>query len=716
VAAGSTHRRLLAKLAEPTPIDSVLVTRTWLGLLGPGLARGRGFVPADFDKGAPSVAIISHHVWQVHFRGRSDIVGQLIPRVEGPPITVVGVFDRRFSFPVPLNAEDARIWQPLRDDEYDGRFDGFGYLGVARLKPGVTEAAAIAEMTEVLAALKRAHPEIEPGARIDTGVVTNFDIDAEQTAVALFFSGALYLLIAGTASIAGQRFGHALGRRREQAVQLALGASRARLCGQTLLEGALLTGAGGLLALPVAAIWIAYAQAEFYNSNRLASFRSAGLDLPTLAFAATLVLLVAIFISLPAALQVGRGGIHQTLKASSRAHSGDRWAQRLRAGLLITQVGLATLLLAAATTYAVDLFRALRSKGFATDNVVLARLEFGGHPSFARGEDRRKRRALFNESLLAKLRALPGVSAVGITWPEPFSRRQDELPETIIIAGRPLPGPHAIGEVLVRFVGGDVLAVLRVPLRQGRLPAPGREVAVSQSFVNQYFPAANPLGARIHFESLDGPGYVIVGVVGDVQHRPGQPMVPTVYRPFQQNYVYGTNFLLRSEGDPAVLAAAVRRVVRAADPWVAVTAVRTYDRHVALHMLDQRHLTSITSIFGLLAALLAALGINGATLALVAARTNEIGLRLAIGLSPAGVLGLVFARGLVPLALGVALGLGAAYPLLAVGALGLFGKTPFGPGLAAAVAGLVALTASAGLFGPAWRASRLAPMSALRHE
>ena len=425
-------------------------------------------------------------------------------------------------------------------------------------------------------------------------------------------------------------------------------------------------------------------------------------------------LAVAVAISLPAALQSARREIHGALKVSTRTHSGGAGARRWREVLLILQVAISFQLVAMGGALAKNLFRRIASKGFDGSGVVYLRVDYKHTPLWDNQEP-------FIRKVLERAARLPGVLAAALAFPEPLADEQDQNDPSRFLIQSVTPGlTDGEGKSVRRTVGGDFAGALRIPVRRGRWLDPNsgdEETVIDENFAARFFPGRDPIGRKLRPVSADF-DFTIVGVVGNVKHSLTEELAPTYYLDYQNHTELSTVFLVRTSGDLQETARALARVVREVEPRQAIASVGRYSDLIALHMISDILQALVTVGLALVAMLLAALGLAGSALAWVVARTNEIGLRAAIGSSPGRILALVLRQSLRPLAIGLAVGqllvLAAfdspAFRLLAPGVPTLNWKG----GLAAAA--VVLLTAVVALLIPALRAARLKPHSALRYE
>jgi predicted permease len=687
--------------------------------LGVAAARGRTFQPGEDEPGRERVVVISHRLWQRRFGGDPRALGATL-RLDGAPYEVVGILPAGFEWSRAFGAERSRdLWAPLplTREETDESARGNENLDVyARLRPGASLDQAQADLDAVVAALRLQHPRrytTASGFRVRPVPVQEERVGALRPGLLLVFLAVVALLLTAAANVAGLLLARSVSRRTEMAVRAALGASPARLARQALAEVALLAGIAGVLGIGLASGLCVVL--DSIDTAVLPRSRSIALSPLTTAFAALATLVIAAASGLLPAWHAWRGD----LAGRERRTLGGRDAARARRALIVGQTALAAALLTGAGLLVRSLAELQRvAPGYRTDDVLASRVRLP-QASYADAP----RRVAFADDVLARVAEGPGVRAAAVMSEAPLSGSRNS--GTFAIDGvATAPGqnpPHA--ELWSASAG--YFATMGIPLRRGRL-FDGRDasgatpvVIVSEALARRYFADADPIGRRIDFQggASTRAWREIVGVVADVHDRrldrePG----PQLYVPFAQRPTYAFSILVRTAGDPQSAAPSVRLAVRSADAALPLYEVAPLSRLVEDTTRERRAIRGVLVGFGAAALLLSALGLYGLLAQSVRERVPEIGLRMAIGADRGNVLRMILASGgrLLVSGLGLGLVLGLATGRLLQGHL--FGITPEDP-LTYAVVGLVLLAAGLGAsFVPAWRASRVDPLTALRAE
>jgi predicted permease len=696
------------------------VSPGWLQAVRPTFIAGGPFARTAGDPFKE--AIISYRVWRKQFGGARDIVGRTIKA--DFPRRIVGVMSPGFVHPFVMG-QAPDLWIPIGDESLSASiphpsFDQFSTVRVTyRLAPGRTLAEGKDELTRLATGFAAQNPALRIELPLEFTPFAEADFSEVQTGLGRTLVAALVLLMVGGANIGAHLLSQTLRRRRENALALAVGGWPGRLVWQAFLADAVVCVAAGLLAAPVATGWMYGLKRGYTEGAADPGFLRAGLDGPVLLFHGVLLIVVIALIVLPTALHVIRINIHAALKSSARTHSGPRGPVNVREGLLALQVGLAAVLLTCAGIRAASIRQQLAQRGFDASGVVYARVDLRGDVD----------QVAFRSRVLAEAGALPGIEAAGLAWREPFAAVGFNVTlSEVTVADVTNPQRRTKSLVAAVSTGGDLMRTLRIPLLRGRLfagdhdPRRGHEVVVDQFFQTQFLDGADPLGRTLKF-SPNGAEFTIVGVVGRIKTVPvGDPAraaFASVYVPHREDHTdEAVTFLLRSQRKPAEVVADLQRIVRQVDPRKSLESAGRYALVPYRSVLGQVGRLGATSAFGLLALLLTALGLHSAASALVVSRSNEIGVRLAIGAAPLRVIVLLLRQGLRPISFGVAFAL----LTLAIGStsaafrdLVLEGEPLLWRWALTAVA-IIALTTTLAQLAPAWRASRLSPLSSLRSE
>ena len=704
----------LTGAGDPVRLRGAFVTTNFFDVFGVGSTLGRHFEEAHGTAGSSRVVILSHGLWQSRFGGDQSIVGRSI-QLNGIPHEVVGVMPAQFA-----RSEDTALWAPLAPTERFAelmRARGSYWLTiVGRLKPDVSRATAQAEMDAIAAALERQYP-VNAGIGVRL-VPMHEEIVGDVRLPLLILLGAVsFVLLIACANVANLLLTRAAARRQELAIRTALGAGRARIIRQMLTESLVLAVIGGAAGLGLAAWGIAALQ--WLAPSNVPRLDQIGIDAAVIAYTSLAVIVTALLFGLAPALQSVRTPTGESLKEGSRSGGEGPYARKMRGAVATFQVAVALVLVIGAGLL-VRSFIAMSQVGLGFDptNVLALQIDLPNarYPTDAR-------RSAFFEDLQARLRALPGVESVGLS----SSILLSALPSsaTLSVEGRPPVGRNErnIPVPYDTFTAG-AFATLRIPLMQGRLftdqdgPSSQRVVVVNESFVRRFFPSGNALGTRVTFDdpgNPQAPWSTIVGVVADTR-RGGLAREPwaEVYFPMSQAPDSRIFALVRTSGDPLSLARAAQAAVWAIDRDQPITSVRTVDAILASSQANRRFTTYLLGIFSMVALVLAAIGIYGVMAYSTAQRSQEIGIRMALGASKAVVLRMVLIEGLAIAAVGLVIGVTAAFTLSGYLSSLLFGVGARDPITFVVIPlGLLGIAAIATLI-PAARAARVNPMAALR--
>jgi putative ABC transport system permease protein len=705
-----TARVNLTGAGEPEELQAQLVNASFFPILGVAAERGRTFTPEE-DRPASRVAVISHRLWVRRFGSAEDIVGRTIT-LSARAYTVVGVMPAGFSF---LD-RTVEVWVPVGFSDEARVPSGRWLIPIARLKPGVTVAQAQAEMDTISARLTQQFPEF------DTGWVTNVvplrrQLSGEIRPALLILAGAVgFVLLIACANVANLLLARSTSRQRELALRAALGAGRARIARQLLVESLLLAGAGGAAGLLLATLgvrWLAVFAAEHVPIPRIDTI---GVDATVLGFTVVLSLASGLLFGLAPALAASSIDLNEALKDGGRTGRGVREG-RTRQAFVVVEIALALMLLVGAGLLIRSFARLLDADpGFDAEGVLTMQVTL---PS-AKYREQAQRGAFFHE-LFARIDRLPGVRAAGGITFLPMSGLGSAT--SFDIVGRPKPplGHNLVCDV--RVITHEYFRAMGVPLLRGRLFTERERsektnvLVINEAMARLHFPNQDPIGQRLVISWSDEDPDEIIGVVRDVKHNGlDDTPRPMIYWAFSRTDYGMQTLAVRTATDPVQIARAVVAEVRAIDPDLPVANIRTMDEVLSRSVAQRRLVMSLLGGFAGVALMLAAVGIYGVMAYMVSQRTREIGVRLALGARPAQVLRLVVGQALWLAVLGVAAGLFGAYFLTSLMQTLLYGVTPTDPATFAAVAltlGIIALAASAV---PGVRATRVDPAIALRAE
>ena len=715
----------LAGSDRPEQVKGIHVSAEYFHVFGVVPILGRGFTPQEDRPGGPRVAVISHGLWQRRFGGDAQLVGKVV-NLSGDLYTVVGILPSEFvSYP------PADVLMPLQADP-DTRNFGHYLFTAARLKPGITVETAQANMNVIAEQTRRAFPKWmgrEEGIAV---IPLQAALTGDVRPALLILLGAVgVVLLIACANVANLLLARAATRQREIAVRAALGAERGRIIRQLLTESTVLAAAGAVLGflLGVGGVRALLALAPG-NVPRTAELEAAfALDPAVLAFTVLVAIATVVVSGLYPALQISKPDLNSALKESSSRSGSSLRQTRARSVLVASETALALLLLVGAVLL-IRSFVSLRGvdSGFDGKNVLTMNLSLAGgkYATTVPVEN------LFR-GIVQRVEALPGVSAAAPTIALPLEGGPD-LP--FIIEGRPLGSGQFHGDSDIRTVGSKYFAVFRIPLRRGRLledrdtSHAGPVAVINETMARRFWPKQDPIGARITLGAGLGPEFTeaprtIVGVVGDVRENGlGREPRPMVYYPLGQatdglmkliGAVAPMNFVVRTNGNPFSLSDAIQREILAVDR-LPVARVRSMEQVTINSTARQNFNMLLLSVFAAIALLLAAIGIYGLMTYAVQQRTQEIGIRMALGASGAGMVRMVLAQGLKWTAAGVIAGLAAAYGLTRLMETLLFGVKPADPVTFVAVPLVLTVVALVANYIPARRATKVDPLHALRYE
>jgi len=717
MAAYDTKGFNITGVAAPERVEGAVVTASLLPLLGVSPALGRVFDDADERPGVEPV-VLAHKLWQRMYGGDPGIIGKLMT-VDGKATEIVGVMPAGFHFP----DEATELWQPIvltADLLSENNRGSRSYTVLGRLKADATVARAQADMNAVTDGMVTQNPEAYRGGYFTTvrGLQDEI-VGGTRRALLLQLGAVAFVLLIACANVANLLLARASARRKEVAIRTALGARRSRIVRQLLTESLLLAGCGGAVGL-LTAVWslralVAIAPADIPRLGEVA------LDARVVAFTAVVSLLTGVLFGLAPALQLSRTDPGDTLKEGGRAGAaGPRRA--LGGALIVAEVALALVLLVGAGLLVNSFARVLDvAPGFSADRLLTMRIAppQTKYPRFEQGE------AFYND-LYARLRATPGVRAVGATNALPLTDVGGD--RSFYIEGRTITRPEDQPDEQVRFVSAGYFNAMQIPIVAGRefterdtLAAP-RAAVVNEALARKFWPNGDAIGKRASFSQQQPAWYQIVGIVGSIKHRAlDAKETPELYVPYAQPLFAGSTVrpmfvVVRTDADPLAMSATIRRTVAAIDPEQPVSDMRSMDQRLSASLASRRFNMLLLLLFAGIALALSAIGIYGVVAYAVTERTHELGVRLALGAQRRDVVRMVVGRGLALATIGAFVGAAAALPVTRLMSGLLYGVTPTDPVTFAAVALLLLLVASAASWLPARRAVRVDPVTALRAE
>jgi putative ABC transport system permease protein len=694
---------------DPEELKVERVTAGLFPLLGVEPKVGRTFRPEEDQPGRTNFVLLSHALWQRRFAGDPGIAGKTI-RLRDQPYTVVGVLPPAFGVMEP----GVEVFVPLGLNPSDTRTANARVLTVIARRRGPLEQVR-AELDAVGAQMEQSLPALDKGWRPSVFELGDELVSGVRQALWVLMAAVGCLLLMACVNVANLLLARGATRRKEIALRCALGAGRGRIVAQLLSESVLLALGGGALGLLLAAgaIYV-LAHGGPAGVPRLAQ---AALDLRVFGFALGVSLVTGILFGLAPGMQASGSGLSMTLKEGGRGGTAGRAGRRMRNALAIAEVALAVVVLIGAGLLIRSFIR-LRGvdPGFRPAGVLTVRVPLAGGRNAA-GE----RRIAFFKQVTDRIATLPGVRAVGAVNVLPLTGLG--VGATFAVVGRPVPNAEQRPLGLMRSVNSAYFSAMGIPLVAGRAPADSDTalsppvIVVNQTLARRFWPGASAIGGRLAIDQIGGRVAEIVGVVGDVKpDRINGAEWPTIYVPYAQGPAAAMTLAVRTAGAPLGLASAVTREVRQLDPDQPVADVRTMEEVVNLAVSGARFQTALLASFAGVAFLLAAVGIYGVISYDVSQRTNEIGIRMALGAQPADVRRLILGQGARLAVYGIVAGLLGAGALTRWMGTMLFGVGPTDVWTYAAVSILLAVVALAASYVPSRRAMVPDPVIALRHE
>jgi len=702
---------------EPERVTAHAVTANFFPLFGVPPLLGRGFTPDEDRPGGNKVAVLSYSLWQTRYGGDRQIINHDI-LLNGEKFSVVGVMPSGFQF---LDKE-VRLWVPLALSAEELANRGGHYLNiVARLKPGVGLSQAQADMNAVMRRIVNDNPRETFDGKLGAIVIPLRDqlvSDARGSLVVLLVAVAFVLLIA-CANVAGLLLARAVGRRREVALRMALGAGRARVIRQLLTESLLLSLVAGVLGT-LLAYW-SFSFLQGLVPAEMALSTSLTLDTRILVFTILVSIVTGIVFGLVPALQAARVDLNEALKqGGTRTTSSGR----LRSALIVFEVALSVVLLIGAGLLIQTLFQIFQQYSILKPEKVLTlRTELPR----AKAKEPQQRNQ-FLQQVLERVEHLPGVESAGYTTSIPLSWKGGTngfYPE-----GLKAPVPGMAYDANHRQVSANYLQTMNIPLRQGRyFDARDNAQAIPVAIVNetmarQYWPGENALGRRFKLgdpDDKDAPWIQIVGVVGDIRQMGlDEPVKAEMYFPYEQikdqSWYTPRDLVIRTSSETSSLVGSVRQVIREVDPDQPVSNIATMSEVLSSEAAERRMGMIMLVGFAALALLLASLGIYGVLAYFVTQHTSEIGVRQALGATPRNILFLVLKKGMGLTLLGIVIGLAGSFALTRLMSSLLFGVKASDPLTFVTVPLVLGLVALFACLIPARRATRIDPLVALRYE
>jgi putative ABC transport system permease protein len=721
--------------SEPVRVPAFIVSADFFNVLGIKPTVGRTFAPEESKPGGTAVAVISYGFWQRLLGGNPDLAGTTL-RLKDQNVKIVGVMPAAFAFP-----RDAEIWIPRELFPAEVSRSAHNWNVVARMRPNVTTDQAHAEISAIAKQLKQEHGKDMDAIDFTVVPQQEYMVGNVRNALLIIFVAVGFLLLVACANVVNLLLAQVTTRQKDFAVRSALGATRLRLARQFITENVLLVLVAGALGVLIS-FWGVNLLLGL-NEQSLPRMNEIGVDARAVGFTLGLSLLIGVALGIVPLLRFSTKDLERTLRETGSGVRGYA-GQHLRGLLVVAQMALTLVLLIAAGLLGKSFYRLLQiDPGFQTESAVAMELSLPNPPmdeqrykqlmqSYRRlmeqgiapdatiqlnAEEERQR--LFQAQLLERLSTTPGVVAVGSITQLPLTGGGPD--GTFLINN----DPARKGNADYRRATGGYFAAMRIPLLRGRTfdstdqPNAPNAAVVSQSLVQKYWPNEDPIGQTIQFGNMDGDLRLlhVVGVVGDVRdYGVDEEIAPTIYANALQRLPSSSwTVVARAQAEPSTLVPAMREAVRTLDQQLPLK-FRTLDQ-VFSSSLDQRRFSLVLfGIFGITALLLAAMGIYGITSYTVAQRTQEIGIRIALGAQMSDVLSLMLRKAMSLVVVGAIIGLAGAYAAMRLMSNLLFGVTPTDLVTFVAVPMVLLLVAFVACLIPARRATKVDPLVALRYE
>jgi predicted permease len=717
---------ITATLSTESGTEQLSVSTTTPGmfeLLGRSPSLGRALVAAD----RTGVVVLSDGFWRRRYGADPAIVGRPIT-ISERPLTVIGVMPPDFHFPLKSMLGPSGISPSIEPDAWvplemtnpqiveNGAPTRVGHYAsvVGRVRPGTTVEQSRQEISAIIARLEQQYPDVNRGLKANLVALHDQAVGKVRSALVLLLAGVGFVLLMACVNVANLLLARSAARQKEIAVRAALGAGRARLLAQMLAESVLLSGAGGLVGLGL--VWVGVRVLIRIAPPELPRLNEIQPDLTVVMFTVLVSFLAGVVVGVAPAIAAGRSNVQAALKDTSRGVAGGVVRRRVRAALVVGEVALAVVLTTGAglllrsfvTLLAVD-------PGFRAENLLTLQIQL---PNRFNAPDARR---AFYASLFERLDSIPGVTATGGTTRLPLA--STNVTTRISIEGRNLP-PAEMPEVEMRRAVHEYFRAMSMPILRGRTftvedgPVSQPVVVINQAMARRLWPNEDPVGRRFKMgANPQTPWSTIIGVVGDLRHAAldSQP-VAEFYIWYLQGPPVSPFLVLRTRDEPAAVAQSVRAELKALEQDLAVYDMRTMTDVRSASIAERRFILIIALAFDLLALALAAVGVYGVMALVVSERTQEMGIRMALGAEPLQVLRLVVGQGLALAACGIIVGFATSAALTPMMSAQLYGIGPSDPATLTSVPALLLAVAFLACVVPARRAMRVDPVTALRYE
>lgn len=703
------------------------VSASLFDLLGVQPKLGRGFVSEEEEPGKDQEIVLGHALWEQRFGSDEHILGKHI-KVDGKDYTIVGVMGKGFDFPLPAEA-----WTPLAFDVKGRQNRESRWLWVlGHLKPGISFSEASAEMQAIAQREADAYPDANKGWQLHPMTLSRFMTgDITRNYMWLLMGAVGFVLLIACADVANVQFARVAGRTNEFAVRAALGGSRWRVIRQLLIESIVLAAGGAVLGLFLAqwALQLIVSHMPPDVAKFIAGWKTIRLDSNALLFTLGIIAISGVLSGIAPSLLASRENLAESLKEGGRSSTSSGARGRLRGALVVAEISLALVLLVGAGLL-VKNFRGLLNvnesyspRTLLTMNLWLPPTQYTTQPQ----------QLAFFEQALQRLNALPGVQSAAIVTHVPYANGGGSDESTFSIQEHPASKRGDRQDAIVQNIAPNYFRMMNIALRSGRFltDADGAKtikvVVISESLARRYFPGGNPLGQHISIarnptdtsdtDAAQHPWWTIVGVVNDVHYSwINKEDIPTIYGSFRQWPPYYTTIVLRAAGDPTRLISAVHTEVAAVDPELPLYNIKPMDRVINESIIGIAYVAVMMSVLGVIALVLASVGVFGVMSYSVSERVHEIGVRMSLGAQTRDIVRIVLRSGMLLTIAGLAVGLPIAFVLARALSSILFGVEAADPFSFIGLPLLLAAVAAMASYLPARRAARVDPLVALRYE
>ncbi len=712
---------------HPQKVQAFRISANLFEMLGVQPQLGRTFVGEEEQPGKDQEIILGHALWQQRYASDPQILGRNI-KVDGKDCTVVGVMSKGFDFPLPAEA-----WIPLAIDAKDRQRRDSRWLWVlGHLKGGVSFSEASAEMKAIAQREADAYPDTNKGWELHPMTLAQFmtgDITRQYTLLLLGAVG--FVLLIACADVANVQFARVAGRANEFAVRHALGGSRWRVIRQLLMESIMLAAGGAVLGLLIAQweIQMILSHMPADVARFIAGWKTIRLDSTAFLFTLGIVLACGVFSGIAPSLMASRGNLAESLKDGGRGSTANRARGRLRGALVVAEISLALVLLVGAGLLVKNFQGLLKvnesysPQSLLTLNLTLPRTQYTTQPL----------QLAFFEQVLQRLNGLPGVQSAGIVTHVPYANGGGADEDNFAIQERLADKRGESQVAIVQNVAPNYFHMMNIALRDGRFlnDSDGanttKVTVISESLARRYFPGESPVGKHIsvgrnpadtsNASVAEHPWWTIVGVVSDVHYSwINKEEIPTIYGSFRQWPPFYTTIVLRTTNEPTQLISTVHTEIAAVDPELALYNIKPMDRVITESIIGIAYVAAMMAVLGVIALVLASVGVFGVMSYSVTERVHEIGVRMSFGAQTRDIVRMVLRSGMLLTITGLAIGLPIAFLLARALSSVLFGVEAADPFSFVGLPLLLVAVAALACYLPARRAARVDPLVALRYE